>query len=225
MDGLELRALTGLAQLAVALALLLFVPAWTIDYWQAWLFLIVFVGACALITIYVWRNDRKLLERRMRAGPASEKEPVQKTIQILTSSLFIALFLLPAVDHRFDWSQVPAAIVLVGDALVALGFCIVFLVFKENSFSAATIEVAAGQTVVSTGPYAVVRHPMYAGALVMLFGTPLALGSWWALAIFVPIVGAIVWRLLEEERFLLANLDGYADYRRIVRFRLVPFLW
>ena len=115
--------------------------------------------------------------------------------------------------------------VFVGDFLVALGFLIVFLVFNENTFTAATIEVAPEQKAVSTGPYAIVRHPMYAGALLMLFGTPLALGSWWGLLMFVAMAGIIVLRLLDEERFLSEHLAGYEQYRLRVRYRLVPVLW
>jgi protein-S-isoprenylcysteine O-methyltransferase Ste14 len=133
--------------------------------------------------------------------------------------------ILPSLDHRFSWSAVPLLAVVVGDALTALGFFIVFRVFKENSFTAATIEVAPDQRVISTGPYAIVRHPMYSGALVMLVGTPLALGSWWGLLMSVLMIFAIAWRALDEERFLRKNLSGYAEYCQIVRYRLVPFVW
>jgi protein-S-isoprenylcysteine O-methyltransferase Ste14 len=114
---------------------------------------------------------------------------------------------------------------IAGDVLVTLGFLIVFLVFKENTFTAATIEVVSDQTVISTGPYAIVRHPMYSGALVMLLGTPLALGSWWGLLMFVPMVFTIAWRALDEERVLLTNLRGYEEYCQMVRYRLVPHVW
>ncbi len=132
---------------------------------------------------------------------------------------------LPSLDHRFFWSAVPLTVVAAGDLLVALGFLIVFLVFKENTFTAATIAVTPDQKVVTTGPYAVVRHPMYTGALVMLFGTPLALGSWWGLLMFVPMVLTIAWRACDEERFLLNNLSGYKDYCQTIRYRLIPFVW
>jgi protein-S-isoprenylcysteine O-methyltransferase Ste14 len=225
MDALRRKAIQGLFQLALILALLLFLPAWTLDYWQAWLFLILFLGASTLISLYVWRKDPKLLARRLNAGPGAEAEPKQKLIQLLASATFIGCTILPALDHRFGWSHVPVVLVLVGDVLIVLGFTIVFLVFKANSFAAATIEIASDQTVISTGPYAVVRHPMYSGALIMLFGTPLALGSWWGLTMFVAITLTIIWRLLDEEEFLVKNLKGYEDYRRKVRYRLVPLVW
>jgi len=124
--------------------------------------------------------------------------------------------ILPSLDHRFSWSAVPLPIVVTGDVLVALGFLIVFLVFKENTFTAAAIAVTPDQKVVSTGPYAVVRHP---------FGTPLALGSWWGLLMFIPMIFTIAWRARDEERFLLTNLSGYKEYCQMVRYRLVPFVW
>src|SRR5262245_8986202 len=179
MTDLDKKALGGLAQFLVALALLLFVPVWTLAYWQAWLFLAVFGASCLAITLYVMKHDPKLLERRMRAGPRAEKEKSQKIIQLAAIIVFFAAFLVPVLDHRFAWSEVPPYVVVGGDALVALGFAIVFLVFKENTFASATIEAAAEQKVVSTGPYAIVRHPMYSGALIMLVGVPPALGSWW----------------------------------------------
>jgi protein-S-isoprenylcysteine O-methyltransferase Ste14 len=222
---LNARAWLALAVLAVAMALLLFVPAGTVRYWQAWLYLSIFVGAAALITKFLMRKDRALLERRMHGGPSAEKQPTQKFIMLCTSLGFIALLVVPALDYRFGWSRVPLAGVLVGDALVAGGFYHVSLVYKENTFTAATIEIAVDQKVISTGPYAIVRHPMYASASLYLVGTPLALGSYWG---FVPLVGMLpflIWRLLDEERFLALNLPGYAEYQNKVRHRLVPRIW
>jgi protein-S-isoprenylcysteine O-methyltransferase Ste14 len=204
---------------------LLFAPTWTFDFWQAWVYLFIFGASSALITAYLWKNDPKLLDRRVVAGPAAEKEHSQKLVQLSASLAFICMMVLPSFDHRFSWSHVPLPLVIVGDILVALGFLIVFLVFRENTFAAATIEVATDQKVISTGPYALVRHPLYAGALLMLFGTPLALGSWWGFLIFILIVLVIVWRLIDEEKFLSKNLQGYAEYRQRIQYRLVPLVW
>jgi protein-S-isoprenylcysteine O-methyltransferase Ste14 len=225
MNALARKTILGFAGLLASLALLLFAPAGTPDFWEAWVYLLIFAASTGLITLYLWRNDPKLLERRVNAGPGAEKEQTQKRIQLLASLAFIGLFLVSSLDHRFSWSEVPLWGVFVGEFLVVLGFLLVFLVFKENAFTAATIEVAPEQAVVSTGPYAIVRHPMYAGALVMLFGTPLALGSWWGLLMFVAMAGIIVLRLLDEERFLAKHLPGYEQYRRTVQFRLVPYLF
>jgi protein-S-isoprenylcysteine O-methyltransferase Ste14 len=225
MGDLGRKAILGLAQLTIVLASLLFALAGTFDFWQAWLFLVVFVGSAAAITVYLWANDPALLKRRVKAGPGAERERSQNVIQILASLAFIGIVAFPALDRRFGWSTVRPAIVLFGDFLVALGFLIVFLTFRANTFSAGTIEIESGQTVISSGPYAFVRHPMYAGALIMLAGTPLALGSWWGLLMLVPMKLIILWRLLDEERYLTKNLSGYAEYCEKVRYRLAPLIW
>jgi protein-S-isoprenylcysteine O-methyltransferase Ste14 len=225
MNTLHKKAFGSLLLLALAMAALLFIPAGTLDYWQAWTFLAVYFAASLALTLYLMKKDPKLLERRMRGGPTAEKEPVQKIIMMFASLGFIGLLVVPALDHRFGWSHMTPLVALAGDALVAIGWLAIFFVFKENSFTAATIELAPGQKVISTGPYALVRHPMYAGALVMLAGIPVALGSWWGLLIIVAIVPALIWRLLDEEKFLARNLPGYVEYQNQVRYRLIPRVW
>ena len=225
MKNLEARAWLALAVLAVVMALLLFIPAGTVRYWQAWVYLLIFFGAAAFTTAFLVRKDPALLERRMSGGPTAEKQPTQKFIMLCTSLGFVALLVVPALDYRLAWSKVPLSGVLVGDALVAVGFYLIFLVYKENTFTSATIEVVPDQKVVSTGPYAIVRHPMYASALLYLVGTPFALGSYWGLAPLVGMLPFLIWRLFDEERFLALNLPGYTDYQKKVRHRLVPRIW
>ena len=225
MNSVAVRSILGFLELLVLLGLVLFAPAWTFDYWQAWVYLPVFAGASALITAYLWKHDPSLLERRLNAGPAAEKEKSQKRIQILAFIAFLGEMILPSIDHRFAWSHVSFLITVAGDLLVLLGFFIVFRVFKENTFTSATIEIDPGQRVVSTGPYAIVRHPMYAGALIMLFGTPIALGSWWGILMLLPMLCVLMLRILDEERFLRLRLAGYTDYCRKVKFRLAPLIW
>ena len=225
MKNLNLKAFGGLLFLELVLAVALFWPAGTLDYWQAWVFLVVFGGSVFAITLYLMQHDPQLLERRVQAGPGAEKERSQQVIQSLAQVAFIIIFILPALDHRFGWSSMPLALNLVGDVLVALGLYWVFLVFKENTFTSAVIEVGAEQKLVTSGPYAFMRHPMYIGALVMLLGVPLALGSWWGLLTLVPITVVIIVRLLDEEKFLEKNLAGYAEYERKVKYRLIPFVW
>jgi protein-S-isoprenylcysteine O-methyltransferase Ste14 len=222
---LNKRALGGLLRTISFLSASLFLPAWTLDYWQAWIFLTVFSASTLAITIYLMKNDPKLLDRRLEAGPGAEPQRSQKIIQVLAAVAFVGIFVVCATDHRFTWSSVPLYAVAAGDILVALGLFMVFLVFKENTFTAAIVQVEAEQTLISKGPYALVRHPMYAGALVMLLGVPVALGSWWGLFTIVPITLVIVWRLLDEENLLATNLPGYAEYTSAVRYRLVPFVW
>ena len=223
--SLEARAWVALAGLAGAMALLIFVPAGTIYYWQAWVYLSIFFGASALTTRYLIRNDPALLERRMSGGPTAEKRAAQKFIMLFTSAGFIALLVVPALDHRYHWSTVPLSGVVAGDALVATGMYFIFLVYRENTFTSATIEVAPDQTVISTGPYAVVRHPMYASGLLYVLGTPLALGSYWGLVPLAAMSPFLIWRLFDEERFLRERLPGYTEYQQRVRQRLVPRIW
>ena len=223
--SLNRRAWFALAGLALVMGLLLFVPAGNVHYWQAWVYLSIFTGASGLTTIYLMKKDRALLERRMSGGPTAENRPVQKFIMLCTSLGFIALLVVPAFDHRFGWSAVPFAGVVAGEVLVAIGFWLIFLVYRENTFTSATIEVAENQKVIASGPYSIVRHPMYASASLYLLGTPLALGSYWGLVPTATMMPFLIWRLFDEERFLAKNLAGYIEYQKRVRHRLVPFVW
>jgi protein-S-isoprenylcysteine O-methyltransferase Ste14 len=193
VKNLSARAWLSLAVLVVVMAFLLFVPAGTIHYWQAWVYLAIFTGASALITLDLLRRDRALLERRMSGGPTAEKRPAQKLIMLCTSIGFIALLVVPAFDHRFGWSVVPLGVVVAGDILVAIGFYLISVVYRENTFTSATIEVGQNQTVISTGPYAIVRHPLYASAFLYLLGTPLALGSYWGLVPIAAMMPFLIW--------------------------------
>jgi protein-S-isoprenylcysteine O-methyltransferase Ste14 len=225
MNTLHLKALIGLLLLFIAMAALVFVPAGTFDYWQAWAFLVVYFASSLVLSLYLIEADPALLQRRMRGGPTAEKEPVQKIIMTITSLGFVGLLVVPALDHRFGWSRMTPVMALAGDLLIGIGWLAIFFVFRENSFSSATIELAPDQKVISTGPYALVRHPMYAGALVMLLGIPIALGSWWGILVVAAILPALIWRLFEEEKFLARNLAGYVEYQNSVRYRLVPMVW
>ena len=221
-NNLNTKAWLGIGFLAIAMGLVLFLPAGTAQYWQAWVFLAVFFGASIVITVYLMKKDPALLKRRLRSGPTAEKEKTQKIIMFFTTIGFVALLVVPALDYRFMWSGVPLYMIIVGDLLTALGFYIVFLAYKENTFASATIEVARDQKVISTGPYAIVRHPMYSGGSLYLLGMPLALGSYWGLLVLAAMIPILMWRLFDEERFLFKNLPGYAEYCAKVRWRLIP---
>jgi protein-S-isoprenylcysteine O-methyltransferase Ste14 len=225
MASLGIRAVKQSVFGTLVMAALLFAPARALQYWQAWVFMAIFVSTTAAMTVDLAINAPSLLERRLRAGPTAEMERTQKIAVSFVLVGFIALLVLPALDHRFGWSRVPTSICLVGDALIVLGFVWVWRVLKENPFGASTIQVEDDQTVISTGPYALVRHPMYAGALVVAVGMPFALGSWWGLLGIVRFFPALVWRLLDEERFLQEHLPGYEQYAQRVRYRLVPLVW
>ena len=226
MDHLYFRVIRATLVGTAAFLAIIFIPAGTIDYWQGWAFAGTLSVSSILVTIYLALHDKQLLARRVRAGPTAEKTAAQKVITGVGFVVFVAALVIIVLDHRFGWSPpVPAAISILGDALGALGILVYFLVVRENRYAASTIEVAEGQTVVSTGPYAIVRHPMYSGAILTLLGTPLALGSWWGLLLAPLFIGWFAWRLLNEERFLRANLEGYDEYMRAVRFRLAPHVW
>lgn len=226
-DAAALRrsALAGLAFLHAVLALALFGSAGTLRYGRGWAYLATFLGATLAVTLHFLRADPALIRRRIAAGPAAERRPVQRLVQALASAAFLALFVVAGLDRRFGWSSLPAPVSAGALGVVALGFAVVFLVFRENGHASATIEVAAGQRLVTTGPYRHVRHPMYAGALLLLLATPPALGSLAALPCVAILAAAIVVRIRDEERLLAAELPGYAAYRREVRARLVPHLW
>jgi protein-S-isoprenylcysteine O-methyltransferase Ste14 len=219
------KATAGLTNLVVVLGVVLFGSAGTIRYVEGWVFLGLFSGASLAITVYLAFKDPALLARRTQAGPIAEKERSQKVIQAVASVSFLATLMVPALDRRFGWSHAPLTLIVVGDALVLVGFLIVFLVFRENTYTSSVIEVASEQRVIESGPYAVVRHPMYAGALLLLAGIPMALGSLVGLATWPPFVAVIVWRLLDEERFLVSRLPGYTAYQGKTRYRLIPGVW
>ncbi len=204
---------------------LLFGCAGTLVYWQAWVYLSLFFALSALITQDLLRRDPALLQRRMKGGPTAEGRPLQRLIMFGASLGFVSLLVVPALDFRHSWSPVPVTGVVIGDVLFAVGFGFIGRVYRENTYTSAIIEVTAGQRVIDTGPYAVVRHPMYASALLYLVGTPLALGSYrgfLGLAFMLPF---LVWRLLDEERLLARELPGYAAYQARVRYRLIPGFW
>lgn len=209
----------------IVLGVLLFLPAWTLAYWQAWVFLIVFMASTNAIGIYLTLKDPVLLERRKNIGPTAEQSVAQKIIISLSLGGCLVVLVFCSLDHRFGWSPVPALFSVVGDVLVALGLLIDLFVFRENSYGASTIETFADQKVISTGLYAFVRHPMYMGVLVMMIGVPIALGSWWGLAILALILPVLAWRILDEEKLLTHDLPGYREYTQKVRYRLVPYLW
>jgi protein-S-isoprenylcysteine O-methyltransferase Ste14 len=219
------RAFTGFMFLFLVIVSLLFSLAGTLHDGRAWLMLAVFFGCAGVITVWLWLHDKALLERRVKAGPGSEPDPIQNVVQGLAGLIFLATFAVPGLDIRFGWSHVPLAVSLVGDGMIAVGFLFIFLTFRENTFTAGTIEIAEGQRMIDSGPYAIVRHPMYAAAIILTAGISPALGSWWGLISAALLVPVLVWRLMREEAFLAANLTGYGDYRDHVHYRLVPIFW
>ncbi|MDX1887705.1 isoprenylcysteine carboxylmethyltransferase family protein [Mycolicibacterium sp. 120270] len=209
----------------VFFAVLLFWPAGTFDYWQGWVFIAVFVIGTTVPTIYLAVKYPDAFRRRVRSGPFAESRMAQKLINIGIIATTVAAGVVSALDHRFGWSTVPTAVVVIGNVLVLAGLAVAEVVIIQNNYAAATITVEAEQPVVSTGLYGLVRHPMYVGALIVMVGMPLALASYWGLVALIPGVLVFAARITDEEKALRQELDGYVEYTQKVHYRLVPGVW
>jgi protein-S-isoprenylcysteine O-methyltransferase Ste14 len=215
---------SGLIGLLV-FGLLVFWPAATFDYWRGWAFIAVFAASTTIPSLYLAATNPAALRRRMQAGPAAETRLLQKVIISIAFLAMGATIVVSALDFRFGWSTVPAAVSVAGDVLVAAGLGIAMLTTIQNGYASANITVESGQEVVSTGLYSVVRHPMYFGNVVLMIGIPLALGSYWGLLFVIPGLAVLATRILDEEKVLTQQLAGYRDYVQRVHYRLVPYVW
>lgn len=225
LENLRKSALAGNIKAWLVLALLIHVPALTPYFWQGWLYLVVF-GSCALwVTLYFLKHDPALVASRQKAGAGAEREKSQKWIQGVASVVGGLMFVVPGIERHFTGLPLPVWTVILADILVVVGFWIIFLALRENGHASSIIEVKSGQNVISTGPYSLVRHPMYSGCVVFFLATPLALGSLWALPFAIALVFVLSVRLLDEERYLKANLSGYSAYCQKVKFHLIPGIW
>jgi len=204
------------------IGLLILLPAGTFDYWQFYLYTGILVVPMLAVLFYFLKNDPKFLERRAKA---KEEEKAQVLISILSSLIFLAGFIVPGLDKRFGWSQVPLHITLIACGIILLGYLIIFFVFRQNSYASRIIEVDEEQEVISTGLYGIVRHPMYVGVLIMYLPTPIALGSYWGLIPFALLPLSLALRILNEEKVLKKNLKGYKEYCENIKYRLIPGLW
>lgn len=212
------KILPGLA----AFTAMIFLPAWTLNYWQGWLYLGVLFVPMGFVFFYLAKNDPEVLERRLRM---KEKVNKQKSIISFTIPFIMLAYILPGFDVRLGWSKVPVAVSIIAAILVLLGYGIVFMVTRENRFASRVIEVEQGQKVIDTGPYAFVRHPMYSGMILFILMTPLVLGSYWAMIPAMVIIPLIAVRCVNEEKLLANDLPGYEDYLKKVKFRLLPGIW
>ena len=225
MDKLKKQVTFQTTGFLIVCWLLLFLPSWTINFWEAWVYWGVISFSIIIIDIYFVKKDPKLIERRMRLGTVGEKKRSQKILQSILSLFYVFLFVFPGFDHRYHWSDVPASLIIIADALVLLSYLIIFRVFMENSFTSSIIEVDTDQRVIMTGPYRVVRHPTYSGGILLFIATAFALGSFWDLFFVIPLILGVIIRLLDEEKFLSGNLEGYKEYCEKTTFRLIPGLW
>lgn len=220
--ALARRAVAYYAAALVVMAAMFFGPAGTFDYWQAWLYLAVLFAIVAVFGTYLIRREPELLARRLRTR---EREATQQRVIQVSIVLFVLAFLLPGLDRRFGWSAVPPALVVGANAGIVIAYVLFARVLLANRYASRVIEVEAGQSLATTGPYAVVRHPMYVATLTIWLLSPIALGSWWAALAMVPIIPLIAVRIRNEEAVLRRDLAGYADYQAKVRYRLIPGVW
>ena len=214
--------ITRFAGFIIILGIILFLPAWTFNFWEAWTYMLILSVPMIFIVRYLFKHDPKLLERRMRMR---ENQQTQKLIQAVLWPFFLLVFIIPGFDYRLHWSNVPLTVLIISDVLVLFGYLFVALVFKTNSYASRIIEVEKGQKVITTGPYAAVRHPMYLGAFIMFAFSPLALGSYWAMIPVSLILPILVVRIKGEEKELLENLEGYKEYVMKTKYRLLPGIW
>ncbi|HSA96436.1 MAG TPA: isoprenylcysteine carboxylmethyltransferase family protein [Acidobacteriota bacterium] len=232
MDSIDPRRRAGrdlarkmapkLALIPLGLAAVVFIPAGTFAFWQAWIFLAALLAPMTAVLIYLMRYDPGLLERRLQMR---EKEPQQKLVIKLGGVCVAALMVLPGLDRRWGWSEIPAALTLAADVVLVGAYLFVFWVLKVNSYASRTVEVRPGQQIITTGPYAIVRHPMYLGSLTLYLMIPLALGSFWALLAYPPLPFIFALRIRNEEEVLMKDLAGYAEYRETVRAKVLPRIW
>lgn len=215
-------AIVRLAFGIIIIAAMLFWPAGTFDYWQGWMWLAVLTLALAFILVYLAQRDPALLDRR---GRYSETRPEQRIIIALSALLYLAAFLLPGFDKRFGWSDVPAWVSIAAQIVVTASLAFIFLVYKINTYASRVIEVQEEQQVITSGPYALVRHPMYLGMLLMIIFSPLALGSWWAVLPTLALPFILAARAKDEEALLADELKGYREYMQKTRYRLFPGIW
>ncbi len=209
----------------IVLLLMVFLPAGTFDYWRGWAFIAVFAAATLVPSVYLAVKNPEALRRRMQAGPGAETRPLQKLIIAVAFLSVGAMIVISALDFRFGWSTVPAAVSVVGLVLVAVGLTIAMLVTIQNGYAAANVKVESGQQLSSTGWYGFVRHPMHFGNVILMIGVPLALGSYWGLLIVIVGLAVLALCINDEEALLTQELAGYPEYMNKVHYRLVPYVW
>ncbi|MEN6436804.1 MAG: isoprenylcysteine carboxylmethyltransferase family protein [Anaerolineaceae bacterium] len=202
--------------------IVLFLPAGTLAYWQAWMYLLFILIPAGFVLFYFYKNSPEFLERRMNF---KERRQTQKRIVRIGDFIILLAFILPGFDQRWGWSHVPVGVAIAAEAGVLLGYLLIVRVFLENRYTSRVVEVADEQKVISSGPYAVVRHPMYSGTVLFYLLSPLALGSYWAMIPAALIIPVLVLRIKDEELLLHRELPGYSQYTQKVRYRLIPRIW
>jgi protein-S-isoprenylcysteine O-methyltransferase Ste14 len=201
---------------------MVFIPAGTLDFWEGWVFLFALFVPMFFVFIYMIGHERRLLEKRLNV---KEKREKQKLIQLFNTILFVASMAIAGLDHRYGWSYVPFWLVIASDMMMLIGYYFFIKTMLHNEYASRVIEVQKGQKIIDTGPYAVVRHPMYAAGLLMYMFIPVALGSFWAIIPLLLLPAMLIFRLLDEEKALITGLKGYKRYMEKVKYRLIPGIW
>jgi protein-S-isoprenylcysteine O-methyltransferase Ste14 len=218
----------NIAGMAVVFALTLFLPAGTVTWPAGWIYLALIFGFIVALSVWLLRFNPDLLAERLTGIGRPDQKTWDKVFLAITAVVFFGWFVLMALDAvRFRWSNMPAWLQCLGAVLLLASFWLFYLTFRENTFlsPAVRIQRERAQTVVSTGPYQYVRHPMYAGFVLFAFGTALLLGSWWGVLGALVLIGLVAWRAVREEQVLQKELDGYSAYMTRVRYRFVPHVW
>ena len=219
---LFVQAMTKFFVGVLAVGLLIFLPAGTLRFGQGWLLMGVLFVPMFLAGLFLMAKDPDRLRRRL---DAREKEMTQKTVLLLSGLMFLAAFVLAGLSFRFGWLRFPRWVSVLGAILFLLGYVLYAFVLKENAYLARTVKVEKGQKLVDTGLYGVIRHPMYAATLLLFLSMPLILGSLLSLLVMLVYPFIIARRIQNEEQVLMRELPGYREYRKKVRWRLIPFLW
>ena len=220
---LKKRALIQFLSFPLTVGICFFWPAGTFQYWEAWVFIGFFSSMMLGMTMYLLKNDPQLLERRLDRG---ESRQDQKLVIILSTLILLPIFLLPGFDHRYNWSNVPMVVVFLGDLIVLASYYLFFRVLKENSYASRVVKVEKEvQKAITTGPYAIVRHPMYFAIIIMFGAIPVATGSYWGVLPVIPLILLLAFRVRDEEKLLVEELEGYAEYMKQTRYRIFPGIW
>lgn len=222
MASLKQQVFLRILLLPVFVWLVILVPAGTLDFWQVYVYFAVIMVLAIGSVSYLLKHDPELIERRLRV---KEKQSTQQKLMALLVLQMIVGYVIPGLDRRFGWSDIPVWLVLFADLLAVIAYLFMMYVMTVNSYAARTVDVEPDQELITNGPYGLVRHPLYAGALLLYLATPIALGSWWGLIPFMLVPAILVPRILNEEKVLKAGLDGYNDYCVQVKWRLLPYIW
>lgn len=224
MNSFKSKVYRNMAIMLIIWALILCISAGSIEYWQGWIYWSIWVVWSAIVVPYFLKKDPKFIERRL-SGASGEKGKSRKFVHRMMSGFSFAMIIFSGIDFQLKLSDMPLYMVIIGNAFVAAGFYIIFFTFNANSFASSSIQIEDEQKLISTGPYKLVRHPMYFGSLFIYIFSPLALGSYWALLFGAGVIISMIIRLLDEEKFLIENLQGYKEYRQKVNYRLIPYVW